>query len=155
VVLALLAELVLAADVELLGVVLYRRERAPVALQGLAGQGLDADAPDARGRADEVLVYKLLVKADGLEDLGPAVGEERRDPHLGDDLEQALADGLYEVLRRFFRADALHEVRVGELLDGLEGEVGCYGGRPVADEQGEVVDLPRLGGLHDERRRRY
>jgi hypothetical protein len=36
-------------------------------------------------------------EADGLEDLRAVVGLDRRDPHLGDRLEQALADALDDV----------------------------------------------------------
>src|SRR3712207_7094335 len=38
----------------------------------------------------------------------------------------------------------------GQLLERLEGEVRVYRRGPVADEQGEVVNLARLGRLDDE-----
>ena len=55
VVLALRPELVLAPDVELLRVVLGRRESAPVALERLARQGVHPDAADAGSGARKVL----------------------------------------------------------------------------------------------------
>src|SRR3712207_5706823 len=40
----------------------------------------------------------------------------------------------------------------GQLLQRLEGEIRVYRRGPVADEQGEVVNLARLGRLDDEGR---
>ena len=125
-----------------------------MALDGLPRQRVHADAAHPRGGAREGPVYKRLVQADGLEDLGPRVREERGDAHLGDHLEKALAYGLDVVLRRLLRTDVLQQVRTGEVFYGLEGEVWVDGGGAVADQEGEVVDLPRFGGLHHERGRR-
>jgi hypothetical protein len=150
VVLALRPELVLAPDLELLGVVPGSREGAPVSFQGLARQCVHPDAANARGGARKTPVYEHLVQAHGLEDLGPAVGEERGDTHLGDDLEQTLPHGLDVVLRRLLGANTLHEVRACEIFYRLEGEVRVNGGRAVADEEGEVVNLTRLSSLDDE-----
>src|ERR687890_460253 len=138
-ILALRPELVFAPYFEFLGVVLGRGEGAPVALERLARQGVHSDAAHTRGGARKGSVYKLLVQAHGLEDLGPTVGEERGDAHLGDDLEQALPYGPDVVLRGLLGADSLHEMRAGESFYGLEGEVRVHGGRAVADEEGEVV----------------
>jgi hypothetical protein len=121
-----------------------------VPLEDLAPELLEPDTPDARGRPGEVPVYDLFVQADGLEDLGPAVREEGRDAHLGDDLEQPLAYGLDVVLLRLLEANALQQVGARHLLQRLEGEVRVDRRRAVADEQREVVHLARLGGLDDE-----
>src|SRR3712207_7880345 len=45
---------------------------------------------DPRRGAREMAVDELARQADGLEDLRPVVGLDRRDAHLGDRLEQAL-----------------------------------------------------------------
>src|SRR3712207_334859 len=79
VVLALRPELVLAPYLEFFRPVLDAAEGPPVALEDLASDLPYADAPDARGGAGEVFLDQALVEADGLEDLGPAVREERRD----------------------------------------------------------------------------
>jgi hypothetical protein len=69
-----------------------------VAVERLAREDVEADAADPRRRAGEVPVDEVALEADGLEDLGAAVGLGRRDPHLGDRLEQALAERLDDVL---------------------------------------------------------
>src|SRR5215213_9929748 len=107
-ILTLRPELVLAPDLEFLRVALGGREGAPVAFEGLPCQRVHPDAANARGGARKAPVYELLVQAYGLEDLGPAVGEERGDAHLGDDLEQTLPYGLDVVLRRLLGADTFH-----------------------------------------------
>src|SRR5919107_244221 len=122
VVLALRPELVLAPDLELLGVVPGSREGAPVSFQGLARQCVHPDAANARGGARKTPVYEHLVH-----------------PH-----------GLDVVLRRLLGANTLHEVRACEIFYRLEGEVRVNGGRAVADEEGEVVNLTRLSSLDDE-----
>src|SRR5215210_1435897 len=85
-VLARRPELVLAPDLELLRIVLHGREGAPVAFQRLARQGVHPDAADPGCGARKTPVYEFPIQAHSLEDLGPAVGEERGDAHLGDDL---------------------------------------------------------------------
>src|SRR5215204_4590808 len=125
-------------------------ESPPVPLEDLAPDLREADAPDARGRAGEVPLYDLLVEADGLEDLGPAVRQQGRNPHLGDDLEEALSYGFDVVLAGLLYTYALEQVRARHLLQRLEGEVRVNSRRAVADEQREVVHLARLGRLDDE-----
>src|SRR6185437_3090289 len=71
---------------------------ARMALQGLDREHLQADTTDARGGAGEVAVDQLPLEPDGLEDLGATVGLDRGDAHLGDRLQEALADRLDRVL---------------------------------------------------------
>src|SRR5436309_3263901 len=54
----------------------------------------EPDPPDARRRTGEVLVDQLGREPDRLEDLGAAVRRDRRDAHLRDRLQEALADRL-------------------------------------------------------------
>ncbi len=68
-VLALLAPLVLAADVERLAVDRPFGESMIVAGADLAGDDVQADAADARRGAGEVLVDYFLAQADRLENL--------------------------------------------------------------------------------------
>ncbi len=58
----------------------------------VAGEHVDPDAADPRGRSGEVALHELGRESDGLEDLRAAVGRDRRDPHLGEHLEQALGN---------------------------------------------------------------
>ena len=69
-----------------------------------AGQHVEADALDARGGAGEIFVDQLLVQADGLEDLRAAIALQGGDAHLREGLQQALVDGLDEVLLGVFGA---------------------------------------------------
>ena len=66
------------------------REGALVAHQGLARDHVFADAGYARLRTREVARDELAIEPDRLEDLGAAVAAQRRDAHLGEDLEQPL-----------------------------------------------------------------
>ncbi len=124
-----------------------------MALHRLPGQDVEADAADAGGGAGEVPVDERPVEPDGLEDLGPGVGMHRRDAHLRQHLEQALADAGDDVGRRL-----LHR-RAGRQLAGLdhgrqrlEQQVGVDGAGPVAEETGHVVDLAGLARLHHDAR---
>ena len=108
---------------------------------------VQADAFDARGRAGEVLLDQRLVQADGFEHLRAAIALQRGDAHLGKSLQQALVDGLDEVVQRF-RLDA-SPVAPG-LVDGFERQVGVHRAGAIADQQGEVHDLARLAGFDDQ-----
>src|SRR3712207_8542059 len=67
------------------------------------------------------LFRSLLLQADRLEDLRPAVRLRRRDPHLGDRLEQALPDRLDDVLLGDLRVVDAGDAPVGDhLVDGVE-----------------------------------
>ena len=129
------------------------RPRAGVAVERLAGQHAEPDAADARRGAGEVAVDERLLEADRLEDLRAAVALDGRDPHLGDRLEQGLAQSLDDPsLGLVGVLDAGDAPVAGELVDRVEHEVGVDGARAVADEHGEVVDLARLAGLEHEAR---
>ena len=106
-----------------------------------------------------MLVDQLPLQAHGLEDLGRAVGLDRRDAHLGDRLQQPFADRFDVVLGGLLGVDDLRPaVRPGphepllehQLVERLERQVGVDGARPVADQGGEVVHLARLAGLEDD-----
>src|SRR5205823_1505426 len=90
VVLAAAAPLVVAADRDAVGRADLRVGAAMTA-QRLDRQDVEPDAADARGRTGEVLLDKALLEPDRLEDLRAAVRAHRRDPHLRDRLEDALA----------------------------------------------------------------
>lgn len=148
--LALAAPLVLAAD-------LQRTVRGGDAGGGVAlgvaggdllGDDVEAGAADLGGGAVEVLRDEVLVQADGLEDLGAPVGGDRRDAHLGHDLQDALAERVDQVPDGLLGLDALDE-RTGadQVLDGLHRQVRVDRGGAVADEQRDVVDLADVPGL--------
>ncbi len=122
-----------------------------MAVERLAREHVDADAADARRRAGEVAVDQRLLEADGLEDLRAAVGLDRRDPHLGDRLEQPLADRLDDVaLGGVDVVDARHAARSDEVADAVEQQVRVDRAAAVADQRRHVMDLARLAGLEHE-----
>ena len=65
-----------------------------MAAQRLFFEHVEIDALHAAGRADETAVDDLGAEAECLEDLRALVGLQRRDAHLGHDLEHALGDAL-------------------------------------------------------------
>ena len=147
--LAVAAPLEHAADRE--QVALGARIGAEVALHRLGRELVESDAADPRRGAGEVLVDQLGLEADGLEDLRAAVGLDRRDPHLRDRLQQALADRLDDPLLGLLAVEVDGEQRaVGELVERLEHQVRVDRGRAVADQRRHVVDRARLPGLDHE-----
>ena len=126
-----------------------RREPALVPHAGLLGHRVDPDPADAARGPGEVLVHEVLGQADGLEDLGAVVALDRRDPHLGDHLDDPLGDGLRVLPLRLLGVAGDHP-EPDEVVEGLEGEVRVHRARAVGDEEREVVDLARLARLEDE-----
>ena len=98
--------------------------------------GVQTNAAYARGGPGEVLVDRLLVQANGLEDLGAAVALDGRDAHLGHHLEHALVDRLDEVL---LGGVGVHgqgcDLFLCELMEQLKGEVRAHRAGAIADEQ--------------------
>ena len=77
---------------------------------------------------------------------------QRRDAHLREGLQQALLDGLHEVLDREFGSDAIAQFAApGQILDALEREIGIDRAGAVADQQRKVHDFARLAGFDDQR----
>ena len=134
-------------------VLVRARPRAGVAVERLAGQHAEPDAADARGGAREVAIDERLLEADGLEDLRAAVALDGRDPHLGDRLEQGLAQALDDPPLGLLGILHARDAPVArELVDRVEHEIGVDRARAVADEHGEVMHLARLAGLEHEAR---
>ena len=114
-----------------------------MARERLAREHVEPDAADPRRRAGEVALDHVRGEPDGLEDLRAVVGLDRRDAHLRERLEQALADRLDDValgLLEPLRARASSVQR-------LEHQVRVDRRGAVADQRREVVDLARLAGL--------
>ncbi len=121
-----------------------------VADRGFLGDLLEADAADSSRRAGEVGVDEGIREPEGLEYLGALVGLDGGNPHLGHGLDDALVGRLDEVRDRLLGGRAVHHAVRRGVLDRLEGEVGVDGRYAVADEAGEVMDLPRLPRFEDE-----
>ena len=104
---------------------------------------------DRRRRAGEVFLDKIAGETDGVEDLRPAIGLVGRDPHLGDDFEDPLADRLDVVLLHLFGAER-QIVLDAHLLERGKGEIGVDRLRAVAGQRTEMMHLARLAGLDDD-----
>ena len=133
-------------------VVLQRRHVAEGQAMALGRLARDLAQPNAFNLgvgAGEVLLHEGRLEADGVEDLGAAVGLVGGDAHLGHHLQQPLIDRLDIALLRLLQRQLLVELRQ-QLLQRLEGEIGVDGLRTVAGEHAELVHLVRLPGLHDE-----
>mmetsp|Transcript_20954 Transcript_20954/g.80705 ORF Transcript_20954/g.80705 Transcript_20954/m.80705 type:complete len:801 (-) Transcript_20954:283-2685(-) len=120
---------------------------------GFFGHLEHADAAHLRGRAAEVLLDKVRLQADGLEDLRAAVGHIGRDAHLGHDLRQALAHGLDVVVARLLRRQLGRQL-VLHRFQRFERQVGVNGFGAITGQHGEVVHLARGARLDDQAGRR-
>ena len=119
---------------------------ALVHAERLLGDLEHADAADLGGGAAEVLVDERLLEADGLEQLGAAVGHVGRHAHLGHDLRQPLADRLDVVVDRLVGRQLARQVLV-QRGQRLQREVRVHGLGAIAGQHGEVVHLARRAGL--------
>ena len=106
-------------------------ERGFVHADGFFGDLEHADAAHAAGGAGEVLVDRLAVETDGLEQLRAAVRHVSRHTHLGHDLGQSLADRLHIVVDRLVRAQVPWQALV-DRGQSFHGQVGVHGLRAVA-----------------------
>jgi len=114
----------------------------------LAGDDVDADAADPRGRPGEALVNEVLIEPQRLEDLGAVVALDRADPHLGDDLDDPLGDRLAVLLLgQLGRAEIIPSRTWSWTVSNAR--YGSPRSRHI-QQQGEVVNLARLAGFQDE-----
>ncbi len=81
----------------------------------------------------------------------PGVGGDRGDPHLGHDLQDALAERLDVVADGLVGGDAGERAGGDEVLDRLECKVRVHRRRAEAEQHGDVVDLAAVARLDDER----
>ncbi len=66
--------------------------------QDIRADLLEAEPAERRGGAGEAALHNVLCQSEHLEDLGAPVAGDRRDPHLGHDLEEAKLGGVEELL---------------------------------------------------------
>jgi hypothetical protein len=151
VVLAVAPPLVLPAPFQVRRGAGSRRERAVMPLQHFGGDDVDADAADARRRPGEIPIDERLVEPDGLEDLRPAIALQRRDPHLGHHLEDALVERLDVVPDRLLVRDADEEALLDHVVQRLEREIRVDHAGAVAHQQRAVMDLARVARFDDQR----
>src|SRR5438034_7250781 len=78
---------------------------------------------DGRGRTGKVFLDESTGQSHGIEDLRAAIGLVGRDPHFGDDFEDALPDRLYVVGLYLLGAER-QVVLDADLLERCKGEIG-------------------------------
>ena len=118
----------------------------------LRGDDVQRDPSQAADGPGEPGLHEVLGQAHRLEDLGAAVGGDRGDAHLRHDLQDALPERPVEVLDGLLGGEVADHAALHELLDALHREIRVQGARAVADQQGRVMHLPHVPGLHEQRR---
>ena len=143
------AEGVVAADIKRIAIKRRIAERFFMKADGFLGDLGKAGAAYPRHRAGKIAVNEFLRQSDRVEDLGAAIGLVGRNAHLRHDFQKTLVDRLDVALARLLPIDLIGEIR-RHRGERLEGEVGIDRLRPIAREQREMVDLPRVAGFDDE-----
>ena len=125
---------------------------APRQMIGVGLEVVEVRAGNPAVRALEAQADHLLAQAHDLEQLRAAVARDGGNAHLGHDLEQSLADAAAIAAAEFLPHRRFHFQRAGahEIEQGLIGEIRVDGGRPVADQAGEMMRIARRAGLHQD-----
>ena len=120
-----------------------------VAAQCLFTDFADADAFDPRRRAGEIAVDQFVIESDRFENLRAAIGLDRGDAHLRENLEQAFVNGFDELAFRGRCIQPFGEIAVTlQVHQRLEHQVGIHRPGSETDQAGEVMDIARLAGFH-------
>ena len=119
--------------------------------QGLLGHLKDTNALHHAGRAGKVLLDGGRVNANGLKNLGAAVGHVGRDAHFRHNLREPLANGLHIIGNGFFGTQFTLKVFV-KVGNGLHGQVGMHGLGAVACKHCEMVNLTGRARFHHQAR---
>lgn len=94
---------------------------------------LRVDAADRGDAAAHVALEQLLADTERFEERRTAVAADRRDAHLGHDLQHALVHGLDIVLFGGVEVER-QGAFVGQVFENGEGHVGVYAAGPVAHQ---------------------
>ena len=112
---------------------------------------IQPNAADSGWRPGEIPVDQIPVQTHGLEDLSAAIALDRRDAHLGHDLDNAFVRRLDEVLHRGVIIDGrLERVLSRHVGQSLEREVRVDCAGAVPNEQREMRHFPGLSGLDED-----
>ena len=128
-----------------------RGEGGGVERERLRRDAVESDAFDRRARSREAARHDLAVESDRLEYLRALIGRHRRYAHLGHNLEQLFVDRPKVGCDGFLRADVLVVAFLDQAANRLERHIRIDRARAVADEQGELMHIPRVGDLRDQR----
>ncbi len=117
--------------------------------QEVAPQRVIPHATDPRRSASKTRLDDVLVDPDDLENLGAPVTANRRDPHLGHDLQDPVVDRFPKIGERGHHI-AGDPPFLNQRANGLQRHVGIDRTRPKTDEAGVVMDFARITGLDEE-----
>jgi hypothetical protein len=124
---------------------------AGVVVERLAGDLLEPHAADPRRGLLEVAVDERLAQADRLEDLRPAVALEGADAHLGHHLDDPLLDRLAVAIDGVGVVDPRLDHPLVIMSSSVSNATyGLIVPGPVAEEEGEVMDLRGVAALDDQ-----
>ena len=152
VILAAFAVLVLPAHHQVRLRIGQRLECVGVLHLRFARQHVQPDALHARRSPREVRVHQRLVQAHRLKHLRAAIALQRADAHLREGLQQALVDGLDEVLLRVLGRHVVRQQPAPlQIVQRLDRQVRIDRAGAVADQQRKVHHLARLAALDDQR----
>ena len=127
--------------------------------QGFTGQIAEAQARHPAGGAAERQGNEVGANANRLKDLGAVVTGQQGNADLGEDLAQAIFEGLAHIGLglvgregwQFAPLDQRLHLGLGQpMAGGFPGEPGANGTGAVADQAGQVVGAPALGRVNNE-----
>ncbi len=119
-----------------------------VARQHVLSEGVPPDAPDGGRRAREAHVDHLVTETDDLEDLCSPVGVDGGDPHLGEDLQNAVLHRRVVALLGLGAQHVRVLRRVGVGRHREKGQAGADGVGAVPQQAGHVMDVAGVVGHH-------
>ena len=105
------------------------------------------------GRISEILFDKGLVQSDRFKQLGALVRLQRRNAHLGSDLQYAGCQRAV-VIRKGFRRVELHRAVFAQFTDPLMRQVRVDRPGAEGNQQRQLVDIPRLSAFEHHGNRR-
>ena len=117
------------------------------------GDLLEADAADRADRVGEILVDGGLRNADRLENLRRLIGLQRRNAHLGRNLDDAVQNGIVVVLDGGVIV-LIQSAAFNALGDAFLRKIRVDRPRAVAEQRGKVMHIARLGALQNDGDRR-
>ena len=124
-------------------------------LPGILGQALlvgfeilEAGALDTAWHTAEAQVHHITGDPHRFKQLGTTIGGDGGNPHLGEDLHQALVDALAEILLQFHRI-AEQLAGTHHVGDHVVGQVRVNGSSTETEQHREVMGITGSGRFHN------
>ena len=117
--------------------------------QGFTGDFIQPDPFDTADRTGKAAVNHCRVQAQGFKNLRTLIGLQGRDPHLGEDFQQATIHALGITLDQFGIAPlGIHHALVTQFIERLKGHIGIDRCCTIAQQGGKMMGFPHIAGLH-------